>query len=56
VLKKSIPDVKISPINEVEDSEENWRADEKEPIDASVLVVPRRVLLIGDGRLTSTPF
>ena len=45
------PDVEVSPVDEVEDAEEDGRADEEEPVDVGVLVVPRRVLLLGHGRL-----
>jgi hypothetical protein len=40
------PVVKVSPVEEVEDEEEEWRAVEKEAVDARVLVVPCRVVFV----------
>ena len=56
LLEKRVPDVEVSPVDEIEDSEKNWRTDEEEAVDVGVLVVPRRVLLLGDCGLPAPTF
>ena len=55
LMEDLIPDVKVTPVDQVENAEKDRRTDQEEPVDLGVLVVPRGVLLLRHSRLPPFP-